>query len=177
MTIVKAMTFLLLIPVSLIMDIRRSASAQVPRTLRHDIEKAEEVFQKRCTECHSTETALSSRAYMDWLAGISQRHGKGSDWISEGNAKLIFLHLIVHLEPQFQRAVQARRLEPKENWKIFFCLISGFTTIALLIATIVLGHSKALRRKWFKGHGFFATATLIAAIFHGSYCFYLFVLI
>ena len=177
MTIVKAMTFLLpLIIVSPIMDIRGSASAQIPLTLRHDVEKAEKIFHETCTECHSMETALSSRAYLDWLAGISQRHGKGSDWISDENARLIFLHLIVHLEPQFQRTIQAKRLEPKENWKILICLISGFSTIALLIATLVLGHSKTLRRKWFKGHGYFATVTLIAAIFHGSYCFYLFML-
>jgi hypothetical protein len=177
MTIIKAMAFfVMLILVSPIMDVRDYASAQIPQHLRHDIEKAEELFQKRCTECHSMETALSSRAYLDWLAGISRRHGKRSDWISDENAKQIFLHLVVHLEPQFQRAVQAKRLELKMNWKILTGVISGFGTIALLIATLVFGHSKTLRRKWFKGHGFFATATLSAAIFHGSYCFYLFIL-
>jgi len=177
MTIMRTMAFLLpLVVVSPIMGIRGSASAQIPHTLQHDIEKAEEIFQKTCTECHSMDTALSSRAYLDWLAGISQRHGKGSGWISDENAKEIFLHLIVHLEPQFQIDIQAKKIEPKENWRILICLISGFSTIALLIATLVLGHSKTLRRRWFKGHGYFATATLITAILHGSYCFYFFVL-
>jgi len=175
MTIVKAMAFfLLLIVVSPTMDMRGSASAQIPQNLRHDMEKADKIFLKTCTKCHSMETALSSRAYLDWLAGISQRHGKGSGWIPEEDARQIFLHLVVHLEPQFQMTVQAKRVEPKENWKILIRLISGFGTIALLIATLILGHSKTLRRKWFKGHSYFATATLISAIIHGGYCFYLF---
>ncbi len=174
MTIIKAMTFLFLIVVSPIMGVRGAAYALVPESLRHDIVAAEKLFEKRCTECHSIDTALSSRAYLDWLAGISQRHGKGSGWIPDEDARQIFLHLVVHLEPQFQRTVQAKRVEPKENWKILICLISGFGTIALLITTLILGHSKTLRRKWFKGHGFFATATLIAAIIHGGYCFYMF---
>jgi len=177
MRIVKAMPFfLLLIALGPTMDMKGSASAQIPQNLRHDIEKADKIFQKTCTECHSMDTALSSRAYLDWLTGISQRHGKRSDWITDENANLIFLHLVVHLEPQFKKAVQAERLEPKENWKILICFISGFGAIALLITTLILGHSKTLRRKWFKGHSYFATATLVAAIFHGSYCFYLFVL-
>jgi hypothetical protein len=177
MTIVKATAFfLLLIVVSPTMDMRGSASAQIPQHLRHDIEKADTIFHKTCTQCHSMETALSSRAYLDWLAGIAQRHGKGSGWIPEEDARQIFLHLIVHLEPQVKTAVQAKMVEPKMNWKILICLISGFGTIALLMTTLILGHSKTLRRKWFKGHGFFATATLIAAIIHGGYCFYLFVL-
>ncbi len=177
MTIVKAMTFfLLLIVASSIMDIRCSAYAQLPEPLKHDIVAAEKLFEKRCTECHSVDTALSSRAYRDWRLGISQRHGKASDWLSDEDARRIFLHLVIHLEPHLKTTLQAKRVEPKKNWKILICLISGFSTIALLIATLALGHSKTLRRKWFKGHGFFATATLIAAIFHGSYCFYLFVL-
>jgi hypothetical protein len=174
MTAGKSVTFLLLIVVSSIMGIRCAVSAQIPEALRHDIEKAEGVFQKRCTECHSVNTALSSRAYRDWLAGISQRHGKGSTWIPDEDAKRIFLHLIVHLEPEFKTAIQAKRLEPKENWKILICLVGGFSTLALLITTVVLGHNKALRRKWFKGHRYFATATVIAAIIHGAYCFYMF---
>jgi hypothetical protein len=175
MTIVKVMAFfLLLIVVSPTMDIRGSASAQIPQDLRHDIEKADKIFHKTCTECHSMDTALSSRAYLDWLAGISQRHGKGSGWIPDEDARQIFLHLIVHLEPKFKTAVQAKRVEPKENWKILICLISGFSTLALLITTVVFGHNKTLRRRWFKGHSYFATATLIAAIIHGGYCFYMF---
>jgi hypothetical protein len=176
-TIQKVMPFFfLLIAASPIMCVGGSAFAQIPPPLRHDIEKADKIFQRTCTECHSMETALSSRAYLDWLTGISQRHGRGLDWISDEDARLIFLHLIVHLEPRFQSTIQAKRIEPKENWKILICLISGLVTIALLIATQVLGHSKTLRRKWFKGHGYFATATLVAALFHGSYCFYFFVL-
>jgi hypothetical protein len=162
--------------IGLAMALHSAAYGQVPEHLRHDIERAEQSFERRCTECHSINTAVSSRAYRDWLAGISQRHGKGSSWIPDEDAKRIFLHLIVHLEPQFEAAIQAKRIEPKENWKILICLISGFSTLALLITTVVFGHSKTIRRKWFKGHGYFATATLIAAIIHGSYCFYMFIL-
>lgn len=177
MTIVKAMAFLLLlIVVSPIMCIRGSAYAQLSEPLKHDIVVAEKFFAKRCTECHSVDTALSSRAYRDWRLGISQRHGKASDWISDEDAKEIFFHLVIHLEPHLKTTLQAEKVEFKQNWKILICLISGFSTITLLITTLVLGHSKTLRRKWFKGHGYFATATLVAAIFHGSYCFYLFIL-
>ena len=176
MTIVKAITFFLLIVVSPIMDGGGSASAQIPQALRHDIEKAGELFQKRCTECHSMETALSSRAYRDWLTGISDRHGKGYDWIPEEEAKLVFLHLLVHLEPQVKATIEAKRFEPKENWKILICLITGFMTIALLSTTLIFGHSKRLRRMWFKGHSYFAITTFVSAIIHGGYCSYVFIL-
>jgi hypothetical protein len=177
MTIGKAMAFLLpLIVVNSIMGIRCSAYAQLPEPLQHNMVAAEKLFEKRCTECHSIDTALSSRAYRDWRLGISQRHGKGPDWLSDKDARLIFLHLVVHLEPNLKTTLEAKRVKPKENWKILICLVSGFSTITLLIATFVLGHNRTLRRTWFKGHGYFATATLIAAVFHGSYCFYLFVL-
>ena len=156
------------------MAIHGAAYAQVSESLEHDTAAAEKLFERRCTECHSIDTALSSRAYRDWRLGISQRHGKDAGWLSDEDARLIFLHLVVHLEPQIKTAVQAKRIEPKENWKILICLVGGFTTLALLIATIVLGHNKALRRKWFKGHRYFATATLIVAIIHGAYCFYMF---
>jgi hypothetical protein len=153
-----------------------AAHAQLPDYLQHDIEAAQQEFERRCTECHSLDTALSSRAYRDWLSGIAQRHGKGSGWIPEEDARQIFLHLIVHLEPNLKTAVQAEMIEPKENWKILICLISGLGTIFLLIVTLILGHSKTLRRKWFRGHTWFAAATLIAAIIHGGYCFFVFVL-
>jgi hypothetical protein len=152
------------------------AYAQVPEALQHDRAAAEKLFERKCTECHSLDTALSSRAYRDWRLGIAQRHGKGPGWISDEDARLIFLHLIIHLEPQLETAVPAERGEPKENWKILICLISGFSTLALLIATMILGHSKTLRRKWFKGHSYFAIASLVAAVIHGGYCFYMFVL-
>jgi hypothetical protein len=168
--------FLPLIVVNSILGIRCSAYAQLPETLKHDIVAAEKLFEKRCTECHSIDTALSSRAYRDWRLGISQRHGKASDWLSDEDANLIFLHLVIHLEPHLKTTLEAKRVETKENWKILICLISGFGTIGLLITTLIFGHSKTLRRKWFKGHSYFAAATLVAAIFHGSYCFYFFVL-
>ena len=174
MPAVKVTQIILIILMGLTVGFNSAAYAQLPEFLRHDIERAEQLFERRCTECHSINTALSSRAYRDWRLGISQRHGKGSDWISDEDARLIFLHLVVHLEPQFKTPAQAKRVEPKENWKIIISLISGFTTLALLIATVVLGHNKTLRRKWFKGHGYFATVTLIVAIIHGAYCFYLF---
>ena len=176
MKTVKAITFLVFIVVSSIMGIRGAVSAQIPENLRHDIEEAEGLFQKRCTECHSMNTALSSRAYRDWLTGISGRHGKSYDWIPEEEAKLVFLHLLVHLEPQVKATIEAKGFKPKENWKILICLISGFVTISLLITTLIFGHSKKLRRKWFKGHSYFAIITLISAIIHGAYCSYLFIL-
>jgi hypothetical protein len=164
----------LIILIALGMALHSAAYAQLPESLEHDRVAAEKLFEKRCTECHSIDTALSSRAYRDWRLGISQRHGKGADWLSEQDARLIFLHLVIHLEPHIKAAVQAKRIEPKENWKKLICLVGGFTTLALLVATIVLGHNKALRRKWFKGHRYFATATLVVAIIHGAYCFYTF---
>jgi len=176
MTTVKVTEIILMVIIGLAVGFHSAAHAQVPEFLRHDVEKADQLFEMRCIECHSMQTALSSRAYRDWRLGISQRHGKGSSWISDDDARQIFLHLIVHLEPKFKNAVQAERVEPKENWKILICLISGFSTLALLIATVVFGHSKGLRRMWFKGHSYFAAATLIAATIHGGYCFYMFVL-
>ena len=50
----------------------------------------------------------------------------------------------------------------------------GPSALALLVATVVLGHNKALRRKRFKGHAYFVTATLIVAVIHGAHCFYMF---
>jgi hypothetical protein len=169
-----SMEVVVIILIGLVMAIHSPAYAQLPKSLKHDAVAAEKLFEKRCTECHSIDTALSSRAYRDWRLGISQRHGKGADWLSDKDARLIFLHLVVHLEPQIKAAVQAKRIEPKEHWKILICLVGGFSTLALLIATVVLGHNKALRRKWFKGHRYFATATLVVAIIHGAYCFYVF---
>jgi len=165
---------LLTILIGSVVGFHSAAYAQIPQTLRHDIEKADTIFQKTCTGCHSTDTALSSRAYLDWLGGISQRHGKDSGWIPDEDARQVFLHLLVHLEPEFQRTVQAKRVEPEENWKILICLISGFSTLVLLVVTVFFGHNRALRKRWFKGHRYFATATLIAAIIHGTYCFYIF---
>ena len=174
MLAVKAIEIILIILMGLTVGFDSAAYAQLPESLKHDAVAAEKLFERRCTECHSLDTALSSRAYRDWLTGIAQRHGKGAGWIPDEVAERIFLHLIVHLEPQLKTVVQAKMVEPKENWKILICLIGGFTTLVLLVATVVFGHSKALRRKWFKGHSWFAAATLIAAIIHGGYCFYLF---
>lgn len=176
MTTINSKKFILLVLISSIIGINNFASAHIPKHLEHDIPKAQQIFEKRCTECHSINKALSSRTYRDWLSGISQRHGKSYEWISEEEARQIFLHLLVHLEPEFKISIQAKRLELKENWKILFCLISGFITIALLITTLIFGHSKKLRKKWFKGHSYFAIATFISAIIHGSYCFYIFML-
>ncbi len=61
-----------------------------------------------------------------------------------------FLHLVVHLEPQVKTAVQKKSVEPEKNWKIVICLVGGLSTLDLLVATVVLGHNKALRREWFK---------------------------
>jgi len=174
MSAVKVTQGILTILIGTVVGFHGAAYAHVPEYLQHDIESAQRSFERRCTECHSINTALSSRAYRDWLTGIAQRHGKGSGWIPEEEAKQIFLHLIVHLEPNLKTAVQAEMVEPEENWQILICLIGGFTTLALLITTLVFGHNKALRRRWFKGHSYFATATLIAAIIHGTYCFYIF---
>lgn len=166
----------LIIFIGLVMAIHGAAYAQVSESLEHDTAAAEKLFERRCTECHSIDTALSSRAYRDWRLGISQRHGKDAGWLSDEDARLIFLHLVVHLEPQIKTAVTAKQVEPKENWELLICLISGFLTISLLVTTLIFGHSKTLRRKWFKGHGYFAITTLISAIIHGGYCSYLFIL-
>jgi hypothetical protein len=172
----KAKMIILSILMGMVFMFHDAAYAHVPEYLQHDIEAAQQAVEKRCAQCHSLDTALSSRAYRDWLAGIAQRHGKGLGWIPEEDAKQIFLHLIVHLEPKLKTAVQVKMIEPRENWKLLICLLSGLGTIGLLVVTLIFGHSKTLRRKWFKGHSYFAAATLFAAIFHGSYCFYFFVL-
>ena len=172
----KLTEIILTIIIGLTVGFHSAVYAEVPEHLRHDIVAAQESFEKRCTECHSVDTALSSRAYQDWRLGISQRHGKGSAWLSDEDSRRIFLHLVVHLEPQLKTAVQAKQVEPKKNWELLMCLISGFLTISLLVTTLIFGHSKTLRRKWFKGHGYFAITTLISAIIHGGYCSYLFIL-
>jgi len=162
--------------IGLVMALHSGAYGQVPEHLRHDIETADQIFKRRCTECHSADKALSSRASADWLLGISQRHGKSYDWISEQEARQIFLHLIVHLEPTVKAISAEKPLVTKADWRILICLGSGLVTILLLITTLCFGHSKNLRRKWFRGHSYFALITLISAIIHGSYCFYLFIL-
>jgi len=176
MTFIKSMGFLLLAATCSTLSGTSAVNAHVPEALQHDIDKAQKVFQRRCTECHSLNTALSSRAYRDWLTGISQRHGKDYDWIPEGEAKLLFLHLVVHLEPQVKATIEAKRVEPEVNWKRLICLISGLATILLLATTFLFGHVRGLRRRWFKGHSYFATAALVSAILHGGYCTYIFVL-
>jgi hypothetical protein len=172
----KLIEIILTILIGLTIGCHSVVHAHVPESLRHDIEDADQVFEKRCTRCHSLNTALSSRAYRDWLAGISERHEKGYDWIPDEEARLAFLHLIVHLEPHVKATVEAGTLKPKVNWEILICLISGFLTISLLATTLIFGHSKSLRRKWFKGHSYFAITTLISAIIHAGYCSYLFIL-
>jgi hypothetical protein len=162
--------------IGLALALHSAAYGHVPEHLQHDIETADRIFKTRCTECHSIDTALSIRVSSDWLLGVSQRHGKSYDWISEQEARQIFLHLLVHLEPKVKTIIEEQPLVAKGDWRIFLCLVSGLVTILLLITTLFFGHSRNIRRKWFKGHSYFAVMTLIFAIIHGSYCFYMFVL-
>jgi hypothetical protein len=162
--------------IGLALALHSAAYGHVPEHLQHDIETANQIFKRRCTECHSIDTALSIRVSADWLLGVSQRHRKSYDWISEQEARQIFLHLLVHLEPKVKTIIVEKPLVTRGDWRILLCLVSGLVTILLLITTLLFGHSRNIRRKWFRGHSYFATMTLISAIIHGSYCFYMFVL-
>ncbi len=144
--------------------------------LKHSKKEAQRLFEKDCTRCHSAKTALSRRTYQDWLAGITERHGKSAGWIPEKDAKKIFFHLIVHLEPELKQLVTGKNVVVQKNWTLLLCTISGILTFVLLILTYLFAHNKKLRKKWFKGHRTFAKITLLVAIFHGGLCFYLFVL-
>ncbi|MFP4036353.1 MAG: hypothetical protein ACLFUE_02400 [Desulfobacteraceae bacterium] len=176
MTALKKAVGVLIVLIISNISLYSAVYAHLPEHLQHDIEAAQLSFETRCTQCHSSDTAVSARAYRDWLTGISQRHGKGLGWIPDDDAEKIFLHLIVHLEPKSKTAVKAGMVEPKKNRKVQICLVGGLTSLGLLIATVLFGHSKRLRRRWFKGHRYFAFATLIIAVTHGLYCFYIFTL-
>ncbi len=144
--------------------------------LKHNKKEAQRLFVKDCTRCHSAKVALSRRTYQDWLAGITERHGKSAGWIPEKDAKKIFFHLIVHLEPELKQLVAGKNVVVQKNWALLTCTISGILTILLFFLTYLFAHSKKLREKWFKGHKTFAKITLLIAIFHGGFCFYLFVM-
>jgi len=144
--------------------------------LEHNKKEAQKIFEKDCTRCHSAETALSRRTYQDWLLGITYRHGKSKGWLPEQDAKEIFFHLIVHLEPELKQLVAAKHLVIVKNWTILLCTISGLLTFLLLCLTLLFAHNQKLRRRWFGAHRNFAKATLVVALFHGGLCFYLFVL-
>ncbi len=144
--------------------------------LKHNRKEAERIFKKDCTKCHSAKTALSRRAYQDWLLGITYRHGKSKGWIPEKDAKKIFFHLIVHLEPEFKQLTGSKNIIVIKNWSILLCTITGISTFLLLCLTLLFAHNKFLRRKWFSAHRNFAKATFVIALFHGGLCFYLFVL-
>ena len=180
----RIIIFTILLLAGFLLTLPRAFSAEKSYTLpkdtatylKHNKKEAQKLFEKDCTRCHSAKTALSRRTYQDWLAGITARHGKSAGWIPEKNAKKIFFHLIVHLEPELKRLVAGKNVVVEKNWAILLCTISGILTFVLLILAYLFAHNKKLRKKWFKGHRHFAKATLLVALFHGGLCFYLFVL-
>ena len=144
--------------------------------LKHNKKEAQRLFEKDCTKCHSEETALSRRAHQDWLLGITYRHGKSKEWIPENEARKIFFHLIVHLEPELKEMVSKGNIIIVKNWSVLLCILSGILTLLLLITTFSIAYFKKLRVRWFKFHKKIAKVTIMVAIFHGGLCLYLFVL-
>jgi len=144
--------------------------------LKHNKVEAQKLFVKDCTKCHSEKTALSRRTYQDWLTGITYRHDKSEKWIPEEDAKKIFFHLIVHLEPELKQLVAGGNVVVEKNWLIILCTVSGILTLVLFFLVFSFANFKKLRKRWFKLHMRLAKITILIALFHGGLCFYLFVL-
>jgi len=167
---------LLMQPASASVKPETSLPAAAAIYMKHDRIKAQKLFEQYCTKCHSAQTALSRRTYQDWRVGVTYRHGKSQDWLPEKDAKEIFLHFIVHLEPELKRLISGKNILIEKSWRILITTVSGILTFILLFLTYLFAHSKHLRKKWFKAHKTLAKATFVIAILHGGLCFYLFVL-
>ena len=144
--------------------------------IEHDSKVAEKIFEKKCTQCHSKDKALSIRAYKIWKNGITYMHDKSPKWLSDKQSRLIFLHMVIHLEPEIKAAILNEKEKKEINWWIFFTYFTGIITIILMIMTFSIAWNKKLRKKYFKKHKMFGQLTVIMSIIHGLYSFYIFVL-
>ena len=145
--------------------------------IEHDSKLAEKIFEKKCTQCHSKDKALSMRAYKIWKNGITYMHDKSPKWLNDKEARLIFLHMVIHLEPEIKKALLSEKSQKKSiNWWIFFTYFTGIITIILMIITFSIAWNKKLRKKYFKKHKMFGQLTVIMSIIHGLYSFYIFVI-
>ena len=152
-------------------------SAKTLHYVEHDSKIAEKIFEKRCTECHSKKKALSKRAYKIWKKGITYMHDKPVKWLSDNESRLIFLHMVIHLEPEIKAVILKEKKDKREiNWWIFFTYFTGFITIILMIITFSIAYNKKLRKKYFKKHKMFGQLTVLMSIIHGLYSFYIFVI-
>jgi len=152
-------------------------SRQSLHYIEHNSKVAQKIFEKRCTECHTKKKALSLRAYKIWKNGLTYMHDKSNKWLNDKEARLIFLHMVIHLEPEIKEAILKEKKEKNQiNWWIFFTYFTGFITIFLMLITFSIAWNKKLRKKYFKKHKMFGQLTVLMSIIHGLYSFYIFVI-
>ena len=94
--------------------------------------------------------ALTRRTYQDWKLGVAYRHGKPEDWLSDEEAHEIFMHLIVHVEPELKEVILKQSTFNLANWRFLLVYISGALAFLLFLGTFALGKFKALRRRYFR---------------------------
>jgi len=145
--------------------------------IEHNPEVAQKLFLQKCTKCHTEKKALSLKTYKIWKDGLLYMHDKPEKWLNDKDAKLIFLHLLIHLEPDIVNTIlKSRKSEKRINWWIFFTYFTGILTIIFMLITFAIAWHKKLRKKYFKKHRYFAQITVALSIIHGLYSFYIFVL-
>ncbi len=144
--------------------------------LEHSPQKAQELFRKKCTGCHSAARALSRRTYLDWKDGIAYRHGKPDSWLSDDDARNLFLHLVVHLEPEVKEAALSQAGDSKTNWRFILTIAIGTLAYVSLLITFLIGSVKPLRRRFFRRHRRWAFFAIGIASVHALYVLYFFFL-
>ncbi len=142
----------------------------------HSPQKAQELFKKKCTGCHSADQALSRRTYLDWKDGIAYRHGKSDKWLSDDDARILFMHLVVHLEPEIKDAALSQAGYSKTNWRFILTISIGILAYVSLLITFLIGSVKPLRRRFFRRHRRWAFFALGIASVHALYVLYFFFL-
>lgn len=152
------------------------ASQKTIEYLKHSKKTAQKLFEEKCTQCHSAKQALSKRTYQDWKGGIAYRHGKSEDWLSDDEARNIFMHLVVHLEPEVTESVLSQSGIDKTNWRFILVYLIGILAYCSLLITFLIGSVKSLRRRFFRRHRFWASFTIAIASVHVLYVFYFFFL-
>ncbi|MCD6293526.1 MAG: hypothetical protein J7M20_01090 [Deltaproteobacteria bacterium] len=151
-------------------------SQKTTEYLKHSEKTAQKLFEEKCTQCHSAKQALSKRTYLDWKDGIAYRHGKSEDWLSDYDARNIFMHLVVHLEPEVKESALSQSGFDKTNWRFILVYLIGILAYCFLVITFLIGSVKSLRRRFFRWHRFWASFTITIASVHVLYVFYFFFL-
>ncbi len=134
---------------------------------------AQTLFEKKCGACHETQKALTRRTYQDWKLGVAHRHGKPENRLSDKEAREIFMHLIVHVEPELKEVILKQSTFNLANWRFLLVYISGALAFLLFLGTFAVGKFKALRMRYFKYHRRLAHVAVLLASFHVIYGFYL----